>query len=286
MRGFRKLAFGLMPLLLAGCSAAGIVNALTPRSGYTIVKDQAYGEGPRRRLDVYLPVSPPQSGLRPMVVFFYGGSWQEGSKETYLFAGQALASKGFIVVIPDYRLYPEVRYPVFLEDTSQAVRWTIDHAPEFGGDPKRVYLMGHSAGAYIAAMLTVDPRWLHEVGLDPRKNIRAMVGLAGPYDFLPIKDPVIQTIFGAERQWPATQPINHVYRDEPPLLLLVDDGDETVNPGNTVRLAARIRDKGGVVEEKHYPGLSHTKLVGALAAPLRFLAPTLDDSVDFMNRYR
>ena len=114
--------------------------------------------------------------------------------------------------------------------------------------------------------------------------LRATVGLAGPYDFLPIVDPVIQIIFGPERQWPATQPINHVDGSEPPMLLLVDDGDQTVNPGNTVRFAARIRNKGGAVKEKHYPGFSHT-LVGALAAPQLFLAPTPDDSVDFMNRY-
>lgn len=277
-RGF--LAFSAL-ILANGCSPAALVNALVPRGGYT-VETAAYGSGPRRTLDVYRPEH--TDGPAPVVVFFYGGNWQSGDKGTYLFVGQALADRGYVVVIPDYRLYPEVRFPAFLQDNAAAVRWTMDNIAARGGDPTRVYLMGHSAGAYDAAMLTLDRQWLGAVGIDPDRDIKGTIGLAGPYDFLPLTDPKLKAIFGPEDRLAQTQPINFVDGREPPMLLIAGTDDETVDPGNTTRLAARIRSQGGAVTEKHYPGVGHIKLVGALAAPLRFLAPTLDDVTAFLDR--
>jgi acetyl esterase/lipase len=273
--------WALASLALGGCSSAGLLNAVEPKFGLTITNDLVYGEGPRRMLDVYRPRS--AKGAAPVVVFFYGGNWQSGAKADYVFAGAALASKGYVVVIPDYRLYPEVRWPAFLEDSAQAVAWAKANAARYGGDPGRLVLMGHSAGAYNAAMLTVDRRWLGAVGLDPQRDVRAFVGLAGPYDFLPLRQEALKVIFGPEEGRPDTQPITHVDGAAPPMWLVTDKGDKVVDPGNTSRFAARVRERGGQAQTRFYGQLSHAALVGALATPLRFLAPVLEETRAFID---
>jgi len=268
-------------LPLGGCSVTGVLAATTPARA-RIVRDVPYGEGPRRRLDVYTPDA---SGRAPVVVFLYGGSWQDGSKSIYGFVGKALAASGFVTVIPDYRVYPEVSYPDFLRDGAQAVRWARDHAPAYGGDPSRLFLVGHSAGAYNAAMLALDRRWLAEVELEPAKDLRAAVGLSGPYDFLPLRDRTLMTIFGPEEARPQTQPITYADGRGPPMLLAAGLRDTVVDPGNATRLAARIREKGGEAEVILYPKLDHRLAIGAFAGPLRFVAPTLRDTVAFLRRH-
>jgi acetyl esterase/lipase len=267
----------LLPGLLGGCSSADLVNALAPRDDFRLVANVPYGENARQKLDLYLPIG--ASGPRPVVVFFYGGNWQEGSKEQYLFLGESLAGRGFVVVLADYRLYPEVRYPAFLEDCAAATRWTLAHIADHGGDPKRVSLMGHSAGAYNALMLALDPEWL---GPD-RARIRSVVGLAGPYDFLPLTDPAIQMVFSTESDLTRTQPITYVDGTAPPVLLATGRLDTTVSPGNVDRLAARIRAKGGSVETEYYALLGHITLIGSFARPLRFVTPVLDDVTRFLE---
>jgi acetyl esterase/lipase len=264
--------------LASGCSPTQLVNALVPHDDFRLVADRPYGDLPRQKLDIYMPIK--TNRTTPVVIFFYGGNWQTGSKRDYLFVGQALASRGFIAVIPDYRLYPEVRYPAFLEDGAKAVSWTLRHLDELGGDPGSVHLMGHSAGGYIAAMLALDQRWL---GSD-RTRIASAVGLAGPYDFLPLTDPVLQVIFGTEPDLPRTQPITFADGSAAPLLLVSGLDDTTVRPANSMHLAARVREHGGVAMEKYYPGVGHVALVAAIAAPLRFVAPTLADVVGFLKR--
>jgi acetyl esterase/lipase len=273
-----RITILLAGTVASGCSPAQLVNALVPHDDFRLAADRAYGDLPRQKLDVYTPIKADRR--TPIVIFFYGGNWQTGSKRDYLFVGEALASRGFIAVIPDYRLYPEVRYPAFLEDAAQAMAWTLRHVDQFGGDPNRVHLMGHSAGAYIATMLAVDTRWL---GSD-RARIASAVGLAGPYDFLPLTDPVLQVIFGTEADLSRTQPITFADGSAPPLLLISGLDDTTVRPANSMRLAARIREHGGAAMEKYYPGVGHVALVGAIAAPLRFVAPTLRDVVGFLQR--
>jgi len=266
-------------LLVGACSPVQVVNALVPSSNYTLLADQSYGPLARQKLDVYMPVNTGRPA--PIVVFFYGGNWQTGARADYLFVGEALASRGFIAVIPDYRLYPEVRYPDFLRDAAGAVSWTLRHSEAIGGDPTAgVHLMGHSAGGYIAAMLALDPRWL---GTD-RALITSTVGLAGPYDFLPLTDPVLQVIFGTSPDLTQTQPITFADGSAAPMLLISGLSDTTVLPANSQRLAARIRERGGTAEEIYYKGGGHIGLVGSLAAPLRFLASTLEDSAAFLRR--
>jgi acetyl esterase/lipase len=271
-----RLAPLLLSALSTGCSSAQIVNAFVSHDDFRLVADRAYGDQPRQALDIYQPIA--AAAPRPVVIFFYGGNWQTGSKAEYLFVGEALASRGFIVVIPDYRLYPAIRYPDFLTDGAAAVSWTLTHIAEFGGDPNDVSLVGHSAGAYIAAMLGLDGRWL---GAE-RTRLRGVAGLAGPYDFLPLTDPTLQVVFGTEADLSRTQPISFADGTGPPLLLMTGRRDATVDPANSTRLARRIRDHGGRAEERYFDQLGHIALIGALAAPLRFLAPVGDALSEFL----
>jgi acetyl esterase/lipase len=280
------LAVLRLPAILAllatgGCSITGVLAATTPGRA-TIDRDIPYGDGPRRTLDVY---TPDPHGSAPVVVFIYGGSWQDGDKAMYRFVGKSLASKGFVTVIPDYRVYPEVKYPEFLRDNAQAVRWAHDHAADFGGDATRLFLVGHSAGAYNVAMLNLDRRWLNAVGMDPARDVRAAVALSGPYDFLPLQDDTLKVIFGPEQTRPLTQPITYVDGAAPPMLLGAGTADKVVDPANATRLSARIHAKGGEAEVRFYPRVSHALAIGAFAAPLRFTAPTLKDTVAFMRRH-
>ena len=271
----------LAPLLaLTACAPVRALNALEPAGRIEVVSDIAYGAGPRQALDVYAPRGRARA---PIVVFFYGGSWDSGRRQDYRFVGAALASHGYVTVIPDYRLYPEVGWRGFLEDSARAVRWAKDHGPEFGGDPKRLVLVGHSAGAYNAAMLFLDGRWLAGVGMSPR-DISAMAGLAGPYDFLPLQSDKLKAIFGPEDQRADTQPINHLQTGAPPLWLGTDLHDKYVLPRNSQRLAAVASAHGVEVETRVYPRLNHELMVGVIATPLRWLAPVFRDLTAFIDR--
>lgn len=267
---------------VGGCSGVGVLNAVEPAGGVAVTTDVPFRPGPRGELDVYRPVS---ARAAPVVVFLYGGSWDEGRRQDYRFVGLSLARRGFVAVIPDYRIYPEVRWPTFLQDNAEAVRWARDHATAYGGDPQDMFLMGHSAGAYNAMELALDRRWLAAVRMDPHADLRGVIGLAGPYDFLPLQSEKLKIIFGPEQDRPATQPINYVDGRNPPLFLGVDTADKVVQPGNTLRLAAKVRAAGGSVEVREYKGLSHALLVGAIAAPLRFLAPVLRDVAAFIRAH-
>jgi acetyl esterase/lipase len=268
---------------LSACSATSVLNALEPKSGVAADRNLAYAAGPRHALDVYQPRRAAPGA--PVVVFLYGGGWDSGRKDDYAFVGDALASKGFLTIIPDYRLYPEAHYPDFLTDCALAVRWAKDHASAYGGDSRRIFLMGHSAGAYNAAMLALDPRWLGAVGLNPLHDVAGLVGLAGPYDFLPLQSAELKAIFGASGQLPDSQPVAHVAPGDPPAFLAHDLGDKVVFVRNTEHLAARLQSVGGVVETRYYKGLSHALLIGAFAAPLRLLSPVLSDAAAFIRQH-
>lgn len=279
-----RLLTPLLPLLalLPGCSSADFVNAMTPTDGYRVIKDIAYADGPRRKLDVYLPDR--AAGASPTILFLYGGGWTSGSKADYLFVGQAFASRGYAVAIPDYRLYPDVRYPDFLADSAAAAAWVKRRmAGETGVTPGPVYFVGHSAGAYNAAMLLYDPRWLGAHNLRACDVASAFVGLAGPYDFRPVTGRRLLGVFGDPTP-PDMMPADHADGKAPPALLISGLTDTTVSYRNSERFAARIRASGGAVEERYYRDIGHIWLVGALASPLRSVAPTLDDVDAFLKQ--
>lgn len=262
---------------LSGCSGTGVLNALTPSSGYRSADGIVYDAKERLYLDLYAPMSTKPA---PVVVFFYGGRWQEGSPRDYRFVGQALASRGFVVVIPDYRHYPKVKYPAFVEDAANATRWTLSQISRYGGDASKVFVMGHSSGAHLAAMLALDPEFL---GKD-REKLRGMVGLAGPYDFLPLTAPDLRDMFGPPEKFELSQPIAYVDGTNPPLFLIHGEDDESVWVKNTRNLAAAVKGAGGPVETKIYEELSHAWAVATFAAPLRGRADVLDSVVGFLTR--
>jgi len=232
-------------------------------------------------LDIWAPNDQSKAPL-PVVVFWYGGGWAKGDRTSYAFAGRALAKAGFLVVIPDYRKVPQVHFPAFLDDGAEAVAWVEDNIAEHGGDPKRIAFMGHSAGAYEAVMLALDSERLVAAGADPA-NVKAAVGLSGPYDFYPFDKPRSIAAFS---QWPRpeeTQPIAFARADAPPLLLVTSDGDETVRPKNANNLGAKLRELGAPVEVKNYGPLDHEEVVMALSVPFREKGPVLADSVAFLK---
>ncbi len=234
-------------------------------------------------LDIWAPDTSPDKRL-PVVIFWYGGGWAKGDRASYAFAGRALAREGFLVVIPDYRKVPQVRFPAFLDDGAEAVAWVQSNVAKHGGDPERVAVMGHSAGAYQAVMLALDAKRLVAAGTDPG-IIKAGVGLSGPYDFYPFDKPRSIAAFS---QWPRpleTQPITFARKDAPPLLLVTSEGDETVRPKNANNLAAKLRELGAPVGVKNYGPLSHEEVVMALSVPFRAKGPVLADSVAFLRTH-
>ncbi len=263
---------------LGACSPLKTFDRLVPKDagGKRVATDIRYGEDPRQMLDIYAPVDVRGRSL-PVIIFFYGGNWSSGTRSGYSFVGRALAANGFIAMVPDYRLVPSVRYPAFVEDGAAAVRWTKANVARYGGDPARVILMGHSAGAYIAAMLAFDERWLRS----DRAIVRGFIGIAGPYDFAPFDVPASEAAFGA---WPdpaETQPITWAGPGDPTSLLLVGDADETVRPRNSEHLAQKLSASRVSVRVIRYPDIGHVGMITSVARPFRGKAPVLSDAVDF-----
>ncbi|MBV9784605.1 MAG: alpha/beta hydrolase [Acidisphaera sp.] len=275
-----RFCAGLLLAGLAACAPVDLLNDTIPTGGITITRNVAYGAQPRQTLDIYRPKAAERA---PVVVFIYGGAWQHGSKSDYLFVAAALARRGVEVVVPDYRLSPAISYPVFLQDCARAVAWASHSIAAFGGDPGALFLMGHSAGAYIVAMLALDPVWLAEAG-SSTQALRGAIGLAGPYDFLPIQEADIKAVFGPAQRDPATQPVTYADGRNPPMLLLAGSADTTVRPRNTESLAAHIRAAGGPVAERIYPGVGHIGLILSFAAGFRGEAPALDDTLAFIRQ--
>ena len=268
---------------LAACSPLGTLNAVIPGDGYVLSADVAYGALPRQRLDIYRPAQAAPAAGWPVVVFFYGGSWNRGEKADYKFVGEALASQGVLTLVADYRLYPEVRYPDFLKDSARALAFGLAESKRLGGDPQRVFVMGHSAGGYNAAMLALDPRWLAETGHTPRE-LAGFIGLAGAYDFLPMTNLDAQPVFFHPHYPPNTQPIEFADARSPRSFLGAAVKDSLINPErNTVGLATKLQAAGVPVTLKMYDGVSHITLVASMARPLRFLAPTLQDVLAFIG---
>lgn len=280
----RRAAVLSLAGLLAACNnltTLNRLNALTPGDGGVVrrVEGAAYGSDPRQRLDVYAPER--AAGSLPVVVFFYGGGWNSGDRGGYEFAARAIAARGFVVVVPDYRLVPAVRFPAFVDDAAAAIRWTADHVAASGGDPARIAVAGHSAGAHIALLVTLDRHYLAAAGAPGA--IKAAVGLAGPYDFLPFDAKSAIDAFGRAPDPLATQPIHFVRADAPPVLLLTGDADDTVRPRNTAALAAALRHAGAPVETRVYRGVGHIGILLALSKPFRGKAEALDDMTRFLH---
>ncbi len=238
-----------------------------------------YGADARQKLDVYTPST---AGPHPILIFFHGGSWRDGDRAGYGFLGRAFAARGIITIIADYRKIPKNIFPDFVEDSAAAIVWANKHGAEYGGDPRNLFVIGHSAGAHIAMLSLLDKQWLVRLGEDSH-IVRGIIGLAGPYDFLPFTTDAARQALG---QWPRpaeTQPITYARGDAPAMLLLTGDTDVTVKPRNSVKLAAAINQLGGEAAIKIYPNVDHSRIIMAISQPFRGSAPVIDDVLAFIK---
>lgn len=258
-----------------------IYSALTSEAVAETSIGLAYGDNPRQRLDIYRP--PRSAEKSPIVIFYYGGNWKSGSRSTYRFVGAALASRGFTTVIPDYRLFPEVQFPAFVEDAANAYAWVAAKMASECGGGRPIVIVGHSAGAHIAALLALDRSYL-EAAAPGAVPPAALIGLAGPYAFDPTTWPSTKEIFASVAGSPdRARPLTFARAGAPPALLLHGSADDTVRLYNTRELAATLAGKGDVVEATEYDGIGHVGLVMAISRPLRWRAPVLDDMTRFID---
>ena len=308
-----RVAIAATAGVLSACSAItfGIANAPAAFGPFERKADIPYGTDSRQKLDVYVPTagvsapdpmaaageptdasdaaasaepvipSAPAIARRPVVIFWYGGSWTAGSKADYRFVGAALAEHGYVTVLPDYRLYPDVKFPDFLDDAAHAVAWVQQHAQEFGGDPHRIVLMGHSAGAHTAAFLALNREFLARRGAKP-EWIAGLVGLSGPYALAP-NTRTLNRIFAppwGESDW---QPLRFVTAQAPPTFLAHGLSDNLVSVEQTEELRDALQSKGVRVETELYPDTGHAATVAGFSKPARGSAPTLDQAVAFLD---
>lgn len=277
MTSLRLLFLVLSGIFLSACGGAvGIVNSMTDSDDVVAETGVSYGANPRNSMDIYRPAGAASDA--PVIMFLYGGSWSSGDKATYRFVGNALADEGFIVAIPDYRTYPGAIFPAFVDDAADALAYVTANVAQ--GRP--IFVVGHSAGAQIGALLTLDERYLRRRGLSPCGSIAGFVGIAGPYDFLPLTSDRYRRIF-PEATRADSQPINFTAGRKPPSLLLHGRSDRTVEAQDSVDLADALQRSGNRSQARIYPGAGHINIVGAISAPLRGSAPTLADISDFVR---
>ena len=282
----RRLFAPLIGMMAAACSPLTLLNNLGPRDRGVrrVARDLKYGDDPRQAFDLFAPVDAPKNGSAalPVVVFFYGGGWDSGARSDYGWAAQALAAQGFLVALPDYRVVPQVVFPTFIEDAAAATARVADMAAQYGGDPARLGVSGHSAGAHLAMMIALDRRYMAAAGKPD--IIKAAAGLSGPYDFLPFDVPASINAFGQAPDPAQTQPVTFVRADGPPLWLGHGEPDVVVESVDSTILADRMRAAGGRAEAKIYPGLNHADTVAVFSPLFRSKAPVLADMAAFLHR--
>jgi acetyl esterase/lipase len=284
LHGAAILAILAALALMTGCAALtfGVANLPSRFGPETVRPALAYGADPRQRVIVVLP-PPSFTAPRAMVVFFHGGRWSSGRPDDYRFVGEALAQHGIVTVLAGYRLYPAVRFPAFVEDAAAAVAWSREHATDYCADPSALFVMGHSAGAHIAAHLALDPRWLSAAGAPG--SLRGAIGLSGPYDVRPSGDALLEAIFAGTEPVDAVKPLTYARADAPPLLLIQGRADPVVHPRNAVVMAAAQQSRGAVAELLLYDDLDHGDTVAAFSG-LRRIAPLADAVASFVARQR
>lgn len=282
-----KIAYALCFLLLFGgllfhFAALKVFNFLVPKDqGSELVASAVpYGSEAEQTLYVFKPKQAKPN--LPIVIFVHGGSWQEGNAADYGFVGRAFAANGFVTFVVGYRKHPQHPYPAFVQDVASSVKWVNTHAAQFGGDAEKIFLVGHSAGAYDIALAVLDQRYFEEAGIAD-KHIKGIATLAGPFDFLPLDSKITLKVFGKIGDLEKTQPINFVRKDAPPFLILHGTADTTVYPKNAKSLYKHLIDVGASAKLTEYQGVSHVGILLDIAKPLRGNAPVLDDVVKFFK---
>ena len=287
------IIFGALGLAMAGFAywffaqspprQLDTINNLLPGDGNAklLVDNQVYDDELGLAVNIWSPKNTESKPL-PVVIFIHGGGWDSGSKDEYGFAGRAFAHRGYMTVLIDYRLYPDVKFPAFLQDSAKAVAWVHDNIASLGGDPDRIFLSGHSAGAYNVVMLALDRQWLERLGKSSNL-IKGVAALAGPYDFYPFDSDRTKNSFGAYNLPAMTQPINFARADAPPLWLATGLDDTQVKPRNSRILRDKMREVGGVAQYREYDNLDHAEIIMAVSKPFRGKGPVLDDMIAFFE---
>ena len=281
-RSYSRVALLLSFAAVAGCSSILFtgLNAVSPDADLAQTRGIVFDRDLDLKLDIYRPKD---ASNAPVVVFYYGGRWEFGKREDYRWFGEALARHGFVAILPDYRKYPQVKLDGFMTDAANALAWSFEHAAEYGGDPNELFVMGHSSGAHLALMLATNARWMAPHHIKPTQ-LAGAIGLAGPYNFLPLTEDDLIGMFGSTPEEQArSQPINFVDGDEPPMLLLQGADDKTVWPKNSTTLAQAVNAKGGRAQVIIYPGVTHSGILLSVSPTFRGKASALDDSVKFIN---
>ena len=260
-----KYTFILLCIFLsAGCSPFKVADVLSPYSGYEVITNVPYGTLERQKLDIYTPTKKQKSS--DIIIFIYGGSWKSGEKSNYRFIAQPFTNAGFITIVPNYRLYPEVRFPEFNKDVAKAVAWVHRNLSNSTG-PKNIVLVGHSAGAHIAALISLDPKYLEVEGLSP-SIIKTWVSLAGPLAFNPLKTrstrPIFETVKDDIKQ---AQPINFSRKNSRPAVLFHGKKDTTVYEKNAILTAQALKKNDNRVIQKSFAGIGHIGLLLSIARP-------------------
>ncbi len=282
---FSRFVVAFMACLSSACTPVKVLNSLVPETSYELVSAIEYGANARQQLDIYRPKTAEKSAaLKKVIIFYYGGNWDSGERADYKFVAEALTSQGFIVVIPDFRLYPEVLFPGLMADPATAAKWVKANINQYGGDANKVFLAGHSSGAHLVVMMAINPEYLAQASLKPN-DFAGVIGLAGPYDFLPLKSDRLKVIFGSDAEQWKSQPINFVDGKNPPLLLAVGMKDGTVWPRNSINLAKKIKDNNGLVEVAEFANYGHIDMVTKLAKPLRGDGELLKAITLFINSH-
>jgi len=242
-----------------------------------------YGADPEQKLEMFVPAGAAARSQLPVIVFIHGGGWASGDPHYYRFIARALAPQGYAVVLAGYRLFPHARFPGMLEDGARALRWVAGHAAALGGDPQRVVLMGHSAGAYNSMMLGLDRRWLAHEGL-PVAALRGVIGLAGPYDFYPFDTESTINTFGKAANPEETQPVVFAHGDAPPLLLVHGTADTRVRPRNSVELARTMTRAGAPTHAVLLQDVTHEGVIMMMARPFSRDSRVLDAVLPFLAK--
>ncbi|MGB3469264.1 MAG: alpha/beta hydrolase [Erythrobacter sp.] len=253
-----------------GPSVLSAVDWLTGGSNpATRLADISTGDARAQKLVVWGPETrDPSDPALPVLMFAHGGSWRSGDPVDYGFIGRSFVPKGFVVVLVGYRLGPQGVYPAMIEDTARAIHWTHENIAQYGGDPDRIVVAGHSAGAYNVVMATLERQWLGRLGMDA-DAIAGVVGMSGPYDFYPFDSESTIAAFGDAPDPLTTQAFNHVRGDAPPMLLIHGENDTLVKPRNSRGLAQQITEAGGEATLITYTDMAHNDPLIALAAPWR-----------------
>jgi acetyl esterase/lipase len=284
----------LLCLLLVACvptntprseagSALYILSNTSGLEGTQRLEGIAYGAHPRQKLDVYVPTGT-QAAAKGIVVFGYGGGYTDGNRDEYRFIGQVFASLGLVTVVYDYRLFPEVRFPTYLEDAALAVRWAYDHAGDYGADKYAMLLAGHSAGAHIAALLATNPKYLEAVQMQPRQ-LGLVLALGGGYQFWNAQTGFISPDIAQVMQGAApleTQPIEFISPFSANMVLMHGSQDQVLPIGQARAFAARAKQVGADVTLLEYPG-DHASTVIDLSTTLRFRSSQYNDLVKVLK---